>query len=110
MDNHFDGSFQDHDSNNNRKIFVNNIDYRMNKTDLRVIFSIFGEVRSVIMPEEDDGDPAKPRSFRKHRGFAFVEFETADAAHRALQFPSPKFYGRQTNISVQIPQLRHKSK
>lgn len=89
---------------------MNNIDYKINKTDLRVIFSIFGEVRSVIMPEEDDGDLGKPKSFRKHRGFAFVEFETADSAKRALEFSPPKFYGRQTNISVQIPQLRHKSK
>jgi len=61
-----------------KKIFVGNLDWGIRDDKLRELFEEFGAVvkADVVM------DKFEPN---KSRGFAFVEFETDEAAQKAVQ-------------------------
>jgi RNA recognition motif-containing protein len=58
------------------KIYVGNLPFSANETELRTLFSQHGTVESVSLPT--DRETGRPR------GFGFVEMSQADAA-RAIQ-------------------------
>ena len=71
--NHRDSSFK---GNEDRKIFVGGIAYDVTNDDLTNYFSQFGEVSQAQVKFD--------RTTGRSRGFAFVEFATADACKVAL--------------------------
>ena len=65
------------------KIFVGNLDFNTTRTEVQDLFAQVGEIRDVYLPmDRESGRP---------RGFAFVEFASADDAAKAIE----KFNGHQ---------------
>ncbi|PJF17431.1 hypothetical protein PSACC_02745 [Paramicrosporidium saccamoebae] len=60
-----------------QRIYVGSIQFDISDADLTLLFSQFGPVRSVSMMQ----DPVN----RRHRGYGFIEFETAEAAALAQE-------------------------
>ena len=58
------------------KIYVGNLDYKVNESDLESLFSEFGTVSSVrIISDKYNG---------RSKGFGFVEMENNDEAKKAV--------------------------
>jgi cold-inducible RNA-binding protein len=78
------------------RLFVGNLSYRTLETDLQDHFSQAGVVTSVnIMYDKFTG---------RSRGFAFVEFATADEAIRAVElFQGQEFQGRPLTVNIARP-------
>lgn len=76
------------------KIFIGNLSFNLDKSDLTELFEQFGTITEVVIPtNRDNGRP---------RGFAFVTFETQEAAQNSLTFDNKEVDGR--NIAVKIAQ------
>jgi cold-inducible RNA-binding protein len=81
---------------NPNRLFVGNLSYQTGENDLQDYFSQAGAVTSVnLMMDKVSG---------KSRGFAFIEFGTADEANRAVeQFHNKEFQGRQLTVNIARP-------
>jgi RNA recognition motif-containing protein len=81
---------------NQSRLFVGNLSYRTLENDLQEYFSQAGVVTSVnIMFDKFTG---------KSRGFAFVEFSTAEEATKAVEmFHNKDFQGRSLTVNVARP-------
>ena len=81
---------------NQNRLFVGNLSYQTMENDLQDYFSQAGAVTSVnLMLDKVTG---------KSRGFAFVEFATAEEAAKAVeQFHSQEFQGRALTVNVARP-------
>lgn len=70
----------------NTKLLVRNVAFQASAGELRELFANFGSLKSLRMPKKMDG---------QHRGFAFVEFQSAhEAAEAMLRLKSSHLYGR----------------
>ena len=70
----------------NSRIVVRNVAFQSTKAEIRSLFSSFGSVQTVRMPKKMGGE---------HRGFAFVEFSTAQEAAQAMaSLRNTHLYGR----------------
>ncbi len=58
-----------------RKLFLHNLDFKLNQEDLCRIFGVFGRVTGVQLPKDKEG---------RTRGLGFIEFETHESARKAL--------------------------
>src|SRR6266581_186856 len=78
---------------NESRLFVGNLSYQTMENDLQEYFSQAGVVTSVnLMLDKFTG---------KSRGFAFIEFSTADEANKAVEmFHSKEFQGRQLTDNI----------
>ena len=85
--NHRDSSFK---GNEDRKIFVGGIAYDVTNDDLTNYFSQFGEVSQAQVKFD--------RTTGRSRGFAFVEFATADACKVALNQREQQIKNKQCEI------------
>lgn len=81
---------------NQNRLFVGNLSYQTMENDLQEYFSQAGAVTSVnVMMDKVTG---------KSRGFAFVEFATAEEANKAVeQFHNQEFQGRVLTVNVARP-------
>ena len=81
---------------NENRLFVGNLSYQTMENDLQDYFSQAGSVTSVnLMLDKVTG---------KSRGFAFVEFATAEEANKAVeQFHNKDFQGRALTVNVARP-------
>ena len=81
---------------NQNRLFVGNLSYQTMQEDLQEYFSQAGVVTSVnLMLDKVTG---------KSRGFAFVEFATAEEANKAVeQFHGKDFQGRALTVNVARP-------
>src|SRR5512138_2988818 len=81
---------------NPNRLFVGNLSYQTMENDLQDYFSQAGVVTSVnLMMDKVTG---------KSRGFAFVEFATAEEAAKAVeQFHNKEFQGRALTVNVARP-------
>src|ERR1051326_5810922 len=81
---------------NPTRLFVGNLSYQTMENDLQDYFSQAGVVTSVnLMMDKITG---------KSRGFAFVEFATAEEASKAVeQFHNKDFQGRPLTVNVARP-------
>ncbi len=81
---------------NQNRLFVGNLSYQTMQPDLEEYFSQAGVVTSVnLMLDKVTG---------KSRGFAFVEFATAEEAAKAVeQFHNKEFQGRALTVNVARP-------
>ncbi|KAL8138053.1 hypothetical protein V2J09_004054, partial [Rumex salicifolius] len=67
------------------KLIVRNVAFEASEKELRQLFSLYGQVKSLRLPKK----------FGNHRGFAFVEYSTKQETEKALQsLSSSHFYGR----------------
>lgn len=81
---------------NQNRLFVGNLSYQTMENDLQDYFSQAGVVTSVnLMLDKMTG---------KSRGFAFVEFATAEEAAKAVEeFHNKDFQGRALTVNVARP-------
>ena len=74
------------------KLYVGNLDYNVTKEELNELFSVYGKVNSISVATKDDG---------RSMGFAFIEFESAEDAERAIAaLNKSEFVGRSIDVSV----------
>ena len=79
-----------------RKLYVGNLSYNVQDSDLEALFGHFGPVQSaqVIMDRETG----------RSKGFGFVEMETEDDASAALDgLKEHEYDGRRLNVSEAKP-------
>jgi nucleolin len=75
------------------KVFVGNLSFKTTRDELNDLLSEAGEVVSIHLPVE--------RETGKPRGFAFVEFATAEAAERAIRlFDGREVGGRRLRVNA----------
>jgi RNA recognition motif-containing protein len=81
---------------NDSRLFVGNLSYQTMENDLQDYFSQAGVVTSVnLMLDKFTG---------RSRGFAFVEFSTAEEAQKAVEmFHNKDFQGRALTVNVARP-------
>jgi cold-inducible RNA-binding protein len=81
---------------NENRLFVGNLSYQTTDSDLQDYFAQAGVVTSVnVMMDKMTG---------RSRGFAFVEFGTAEEAAKAVeQFHNKEFQGRALTVNVARP-------
>jgi RNA recognition motif-containing protein len=80
----------------NKRLFVGNLPYRVEETDLQELFSQAGSVESVrVMRDVETG---------RARGFAFVEMSSEEDAERAAsQFNQYPMEGRKLTVNEARP-------
>jgi RNA recognition motif-containing protein len=88
---------------NQNRLFVGNLSYQTMENDLQDYFSQAGVVTSVnLMLDKVTG---------KSRGFAFVEFSSAEEANKAVElFHSQAFQGRALTVNVARPREERPSR
>ena len=81
---------------NQNRLFVGNLSYQTMENDLQDYFSQAGVVTSVnLMLDKVTG---------KSRGFAFVEFSSAEEANKAVEeFHGKEFQGRALTVNIARP-------
>jgi cold-inducible RNA-binding protein len=81
---------------NQNRLFVGNLSYQTAENDLQDYFAQAGDVTSVnLMIDKMTG---------KSRGFAFVEYASAEEANKAVeQFHNKDFQGRTLTVNVARP-------
>ncbi len=81
---------------NEKRLFVGNLSYQTMEDDLKDYFSQAGAVTSV--------DLVMDKVTGKSRGFAFVEFDSAEQAKKAAEeFNGKEFQGRALTVNVARP-------
>ncbi|OGJ22510.1 MAG: hypothetical protein A2804_03075 [Candidatus Pacebacteria bacterium RIFCSPHIGHO2_01_FULL_46_10] len=81
---------------NNKKLFVGNLDYTVTSEDIKEFFSQFGTVTdAIVLTDKFSG---------RSKGFGFVTFETEDMATAAVNAANEmEFKGRKLNVSIAKP-------
>jgi RNA recognition motif-containing protein len=81
---------------NDNRLFVGNLSYQTAENDLQDYFAQVGAVTSVnLMMDKMTG---------KSRGFAFVEFSSAQEATKAVEeFHNKEFQGRALTVNIARP-------
>ena len=81
---------------NNNKLFVGNLSFKLNESDIKDLFAAHGNVVSVSLPTDS--------ATGKKRGFAFVEMETQEEAEAAIKaLNGQTVETRQITVSVSRP-------
>ena len=74
------------------KIYVGNLPYSVTEQDLTDMFSKFGVTKQVNLITD--------KETRRSKGFAFVTFETAEAAQASLQLDNNEIDGRKLRVNL----------
>lgn len=75
-------------------IHIGSLKWEATDNDLRDLFSEFGEIKSVRIPQNDRG---------QSRGYGFVEFATKEAADAAIaKMDQTDFMGRKIAVSIAV--------
>lgn len=81
-----------------KKIYVGNLSWNTNETDLQDLFSQFGEVHSVaIITDRDTG---------RSRGFGFVEMDGSEADKAVGDLDGTELDGRTLRVNEARPRER----
>ena len=81
------------------KLFIGNLSFNLNETDMETLFAQHGKVVSVAIPTDRDTG--------RKRGFAFVEMETAAAAEAAIESLNGKDVdGRPLAVNLSKPKVK----
>jgi len=66
----------------NKKLYVGNLPYKLTSDELKSVFSEFGEIiDAVVITERDSG---------RSKGFGFVEFSSIEEAKKAMEAMNQK--------------------
>ncbi len=79
-------------SNEQNTIFDGNLTFSLDKEQLEELFSQFGTILEVNMPTN--------RETGKPRGFAFIKFESKQAAQAALKMDGQDCSGRSMRVNL----------
>ncbi|KAJ1630294.1 hypothetical protein T492DRAFT_1004091 [Pavlovales sp. CCMP2436] len=83
--------------NDKRTLYVGGLEDTVTAESLRAVFVPFGEVLEIGLPID--------QTSQKHKGFAFVQFETADDAQDAVDnMDGSELFGRVLKVNVSKPQ------
>lgn len=74
------------------KLFIGNLAYSANASELKNLFSAYGTVLEVSIPSD--------RTTGRPRGFAFVTMETEDEAKAALVTDGTEIQGRKIAVNI----------
>lgn len=75
------------------KLIVRNLAFQATKNDVRELFKHFGSIKNIRLPKKMNG---------QHRGFGFIEYDTAQEAALAKQaLSSSHLYGRKLVIEYE---------
>lgn len=78
------------------KLYVGNLPYQTNESDLQALFESAGQVASINI--------VRDRATGQARGFAFVEMADVDGAQRAInELSSYQFGGRSLTVNEAKP-------
>ncbi|KAK7035701.1 hypothetical protein R3P38DRAFT_3263199 [Favolaschia claudopus] len=77
----------------NRQLFLGNLAFEANESDIRDLISPFGEVESVRIIHNPDGSS---------RGFAYATFAEQASADQCIQSPL-QIFGRQVRVDYSLP-------
>ncbi|HSX20191.1 MAG TPA: RNA-binding protein [Gammaproteobacteria bacterium] len=80
------------------KLFIGNLSFKLGEDDIRELFEKFGTITEVAIPRNRETD--------KPRGFAFITFETEDAAKKALTLDGHEVDGRKIRVSIATGEKR----
>ena len=81
-------------------IFVGGLDNAANQSALHAAFVPFGEIVDISLPKPD-----LPSSPDPHRGFGYVEFESAEDAREAIDnMDQSEMFGRVIKVAAARPQ------
>eukprot|EP00771_Trimastix_marina_P001947 gnl/Trimastix_PCT/3056.p1 GENE.gnl/Trimastix_PCT/3056~~gnl/Trimastix_PCT/3056.p1 ORF type:complete len:150 (+),score=3.26 gnl/Trimastix_PCT/3056:63-452(+) len=84
-----------------RHLYVGNLSEEVNRDVLAAAFMPFGELTEIVMPS--DGT-------RAHRGFAFIQYETAEDASEAIfNMNDSELYGRVIKVNYAKPPTKYAS-
>lgn len=81
------------------ELYVTNLFFDTNETQLRDVFSAHGSIKRVNLPE-------------RKRGIAFIRYDTEEEARQSLELNGKIFRGRLLSVALADPNMRkskHKS-
>ena len=78
-----------------QRIYIGNLPYEAEESELQQLFSTYGEVLSVALPTD--------RETGRARGFGFIEMSTEDAAKAISALDGSDFGGRNLNVNEARP-------
>ncbi|MBE9031647.1 RNA-binding protein [filamentous cyanobacterium LEGE 11480] len=77
-------------------IYVGNLSYKATETDLRDVFSDYGEIKRVVVPTD--------RETGRVRGFAFIELDQVQSEDSAIdQLNGAEWMGRELRLNKAKP-------
>jgi len=79
------------------RVYVGSISFELKEDSIKQAFSPFGCIKSINM----SWDPIN----KKHKGFAFVEYEIPEAAQLALEHMNGVVFGGRNIKVVSIPYM-----
>lgn len=74
------------------KIFVGNLPFKVSDQELQDVFGKFGEISEIKIPTD--------RESGRTRGFAFITFETQQAAQESLTMDGQKVGDRNIRVNM----------
>ena len=78
-----------------QRIYIGNLPYEAEESEIEKLFATYGEVLSVALPtDRETGDV---------RGFGFIEMTNEDAAKAIAALDGQDFGGRRLNVNVARP-------
>src|SRR3989338_2080509 len=83
------------------KLYVGNLSYSANESDLYTLFRKYGDVKTVNLITDKYSGQSK--------GFAFVEMSKPEEAEKALGENGSEFMGRALNVSEARPPKQYES-
>lgn len=87
----YDSIFLGEQAVSQSKIYVGNLPYSVTEQDLSEMFGKFGPIKQVNLITD--------KETRRSKGFAFVTFETAEAAQASLQLDNSEIDGRKLRVN-----------
>lgn len=76
----------------NNKLYVGNLPYSVDETQLKSLFSTYGDITEVTV--------IKDRDTGRSKGFAFVTFASAESASKALELDGKQMDGRALKVNI----------
>lgn len=88
------------DAQEEKKLFVGGLPWRMSNEELKEMFEECGEVTDAFIPRD--------RETGRSKGFGFVEFATQEGAQAAVEkFDQSEFDGRALNVNFARPKTEN---
>jgi len=78
-----------------QRIYIGNLPYEAEESEVEKLFSTYGEVLSVALPTD--------RETGRARGFGFIEMSTEDASKAISALDGSDFGGRRLNVNEARP-------
>jgi len=81
-------------------VFVKNIGAKATEANVREMFAVKGEILGVRMPTDEQGGA--------HKGYAYVEFSSAESTNAALTLDGAELGGQKAHVTRSIPMKDHR--